>query len=104
MAPLPFVVLAHVEQDHRPVERRGNIGDLRLRDVDLIHTANADMASRWRSTARTADRPIEAAPAIPDYPQFPQVHPQAFSGRNPVRAAQSVGLLRVTVDNLGWVA
>src|SRR5690349_14068799 len=51
MTPLPFVVLANVQQHHGPVERRGNIGDRRLRDLDLIHAANADTAPRQRSTA-----------------------------------------------------
>jgi hypothetical protein len=50
MTALPFVVLAYVEQNHQPVERRGNIGDLRLRDLGLVHTVHADTARRWHST------------------------------------------------------
>jgi hypothetical protein len=48
---LPLVVLAHVEQDHGAVERRGNIGDLRLRYLDLVHGVHADTVWRRRSTA-----------------------------------------------------
>ncbi|AFP42684.1 hypothetical protein MSMEI_6258 [Mycolicibacterium smegmatis MC2 155] len=38
---LPLVVLAHVEQYHRLIERRGNGGDVRLCDFHIVHTVHA---------------------------------------------------------------
>ena len=68
VAPLPFVVLADVEQDRGAVERRGNIGDLRLRDVDLVHTAMLT----WRPvSALQRGLPIGASPQCQ---QFRTIH------------------------------
>src|SRR3977135_1396905 len=41
---------------------------------------------------------------MPDYPQFPQVHPQPAIGRNPFGAGESVAWVEVAVHNLALPA
>ena len=81
---LTLVVFTHIEQHHRLVERRGHIGDPRLRYRHLVHAVHADTTPVTRTTAVTAGWSTHAVSAMPGYPQFPQVHPQPAIGRNPV--------------------